>query len=46
MVVVPARQATWVGGPVRQPYAGLTLSPQSEIYEFGYGSESARNEEA
>jgi hypothetical protein len=25
---VPARQATWAGGPVRQPYAGeLTLSP-------------------
>ncbi len=24
------------GGPVRQPYAGVTFSPQSGIYEFGY----------
>jgi hypothetical protein len=25
-----------VGGPVRQPYAGVDFIPQSWIYEFGY----------
>ncbi len=35
-VVVPSRQATWVGKPVRQPYAGVDFVPQSWIYEFGY----------
>ncbi len=36
-VVVLARQATWAGGPVRQPYAVVVnFIPQSEIYEFGY----------
>jgi hypothetical protein len=24
-----------VGGPVRQPYAGVDIIPQLEIYEFG-----------
>jgi hypothetical protein len=28
--------ATWAGGPVRQPYAGVDLIPQSWIYEFSY----------
>ncbi len=35
-VVVLARQTTWDGGPVRQPYAGVDFIPQSGIYEFGY----------
>ncbi len=38
-VVVPARQATWAGGPVRQPYAAVDFVPQSGIYEFGYWTE-------
>ncbi len=25
-----------VGGPVRQPYAGVDFLPHSGIYEFGY----------
>jgi hypothetical protein len=32
--------ATWAGGPVRQPYAGVDFIPQSRIYEFGYKSHS------
>jgi hypothetical protein len=27
-----------VGGPVRQPYAGVDFVPLSGIYEFGYSS--------
>jgi hypothetical protein len=30
----PARQATWAGGPVRQPYAGVNFIAQSGIHEF------------
>ncbi len=30
--------ANMAGGPVRQPYAGVDLIPQSAIYEFGYCS--------
>ncbi len=28
--------ATWAGGPVRQPFSGVDVISQSEIYEFGY----------
>ncbi len=35
-VVVPARHATWAGGPVRESYAGDDFISQSWIYEFGY----------
>jgi hypothetical protein len=31
-VVVPAARATWAGGPVRLPYAGVDFIPQSWIY--------------
>ncbi len=27
-LVVPARQATWAGGPVRQPYVGVDFIPR------------------
>jgi hypothetical protein len=37
MVVVPARQATWLaGGPAQEPYTGVDFIPQSGTYEFGY----------
>jgi hypothetical protein len=35
-VVVPGRQATSAGGPVRQPYAGVNYIPQVRDYQFGY----------
>jgi hypothetical protein len=37
-VVVPARKATWDGGPVRQPFPGVNFILQSWIYEFGHCS--------
>jgi hypothetical protein len=33
-VVVPARRATWAGGPVRQPYAMVYNIPQSGTKNF------------
>ncbi len=35
-VVVRARQATWAGGPLRQPFAGVDFIPWSWIYVFGF----------
>ncbi len=35
-----------LAGRYDNPMPELTLSPQSEIYEFGYSSESASNEDA
>ncbi len=33
-VVVPARRATWAGGPVRQPYAMVDNIPKSGTKNF------------
>jgi hypothetical protein len=39
-VVVPARQTTQAGWPVRQPYAGVYYIPQSRTKNWATGSES------
>ncbi len=37
LVVIPARQATYAGKPMRQPYAGVNYTRQSGTMNFATG---------